>query len=289
MKKFVPVILAMTFVGGMLSGCSDYYILPQSECIVGLSKDFKLYFVGDGIGKLCSPIEQDIKGIEKDPDTNYYSVVKGADYNIIVDDFVIDSEGLGGDGYIVPEWWQGRIITGFEKTYKNKQAEQFYTTNYSQVNGDVSVTFTENCTVEATYDYYCYVGGVFEAVKKGSNILDNKIDEFLTEYGILGDRNGFYYLMLKDNICVHQDAWKTNLEVTDYKYEYIENTSTPYAIRAQFTAIAPIVASDEERCLYIACKTHGGKYFTYPTVLIGADGFGMPIRENELKLTFVRQ
>ena len=137
----------------------------------------------------------------------------------------------------------------------------------------------------ANYEPYLYVGGIFEVVPKGSNILDNKIDEYLTENGILGERDGFYYLLLKDEVCVHQDAWKTNFEVTDYKYENLEDGWNK-AIQVQFTTKAPTVEGNEELCLYTICRTSRGKYFVYPTVYIDAEGFIMPIREHELKLTF---
>lgn len=88
-----------------------------------------------------------------------------------------------------------------------------------QINCNVTVSFTENCTIKATYEQYLYIGGIFEVRPKGGNVSDNKIDEYLTENGILGEKNGFYYLLLKDEVCVHHDAWKTNLEITDYKYE----------------------------------------------------------------------
>ena len=272
----------------MLAGCNTYKV-PENCCIVGLSDEFQLY--SESEGKLCEPIDKKIKGVYEEYDTNYYAVTKGAAYTILVDNFVEDCAGYGDgiNGSFISVWWQGFIITSFVKTYgekSNLQDEVFFTTNYEQVNCNVTVSFSENCTVKAKYEPYLYVGGIFEVVPKGSDILDNKIHEYMKEYGILGERDGFYYLLLKDEVCVHQDAWKTNLEVTDYKYEVIENSFN--GIQAQFTTKAPAVAENEELCLYIICRTYSGKYFVYPTIYVDAEGFEMPIREHELKLTFER-
>lgn len=286
MKKILPIVLSLLFIC-MLTGCNIYKV-PENCCIVGLSDEFQLY--SESEGKLCEPIDKKIKGVYEEYDTNYYEVKKGADYTILVDNFVEDCAGYGDgiNGSFVSAWWQGFIITSLDKTYDKKSDlpdEEFFTTDYNQINRNVTVSFTENCKITAYYEPYLYVGGIFEVVPKGSNILDNKINEYLTEYGILGERDGFYYLLLKDEVCVHQDAWKTNLEVTDYKYEDCEN-GVWNAISAQFTTKAPAVAEDEELCLYIICRTYNGKYFVYPTVYVDTQGFGMPVREHELKLTF---
>ena len=282
MKKFLSILFSVILCGiacGTLIGCNTY-IIPKNCCIVGLSNEFKLY--SESEKKLCEPIDKKFKDVYESYDTNYYSVAKGADYTIIVDNFVDDRAGYGDgiNGSFVSAWWQGFIITSFKKTFDEKSGlrdEEFFNTNFNQINCNVTVSFTENCTIKATYEQYLYVGGIFEVMPKGSNVSDNKIDEYLTENGILGERNGFYYLLLKDEVCVHHDAWKTNLEITDYKYEVIENGYN--GIQAQFTTKAPAVTDNEELYLYTICRTYSGKYFVYPMVFIDAEGFDMPIRE----------
>ena len=291
MKKFLSILFSVILCGiacGTLIGCNTYKV-PKNCCIIGLSDKFKLY--SESEKKLCEPIDKKFKDVYESYDTNYYSVTKSADYTIIVDNFVDDCAGYGDgiNGSFVSAWWQGFIITSFKKTFDEKSGlrdEEFFTTSFNQINCNVTVSFTENCTIKATYEQYLYVGGIFEVMPKGSNVSDNKIDEYLTENGILGEKNGFYYLLLKDEVCVHHDAWKTNLEITDYKYEVIENGYN--SIQAQFTTKAPDVTENEELYLYTICRTYSGKYFVYPMVFIDAEGFDMPIREHGLKLTFER-
>lgn len=291
MKKFLSILFTVILCGiacGALTGCNTYKV-PENCCVVGLSDEFQLYSESDG--KLCEPVDKKIKGVYKKYDTNYYVVTKRANYTILVNDFVEDCAGYGDgiNGSFVSAWWQGFIITGFIKTYDEKSAlqdEVFFTTNYKQVNCNVTVSFTENCTVKATYEPYLYVGGIFEVVPKDSNILDYKIDEYLTEYGILGEKDGFYYFLLNDEVCVHQDAWRTNFNVVNYKYEYLHN-GYGNNIRAEFTTNAPAVADDEEWVLYQICRTYSGKYFVNsPFYAANPQGFTMSIREHELKLIF---
>lgn len=290
MKKFLSIIFSVILCGilcGVLIGCNNTYKVPENCCVVGLSAEFQLY--SESEGKLCDAIDKKAAGLYEKYDTNYYIVSKGANYSILVNDFVEDSAGYGEgiNDSIVAAWWQGFIITSFKKTYDEKsglQDEEIFVNNYKLAKNDITVSFNENCTIKANYEPYLYVGGIFEVMPKDGNGLDSKIDEYLSEYGIIGDKNGFYYLLLKDEVCVHQDAWKTNLEITDYKYEVIDNYYN--GIQAQFTTQAPIIAENEELCLYTICRTHSGKYFAYPARLVGAQGFTMPIRENELTLAF---
>ena len=145
MKKFIAIFLSAFLFVLMLTGCNTYNV-PENCCIVGLNDKFQLY--SEIEGKLCEPIEQNIKGVDKKYNTNYYSVTKGADYTIIVDDFVDDGAGFGAgltDMDFVPAWWQGYIITSFVKTYSEKSGlpdEEFFTTNYNQINRNVTVSFT---------------------------------------------------------------------------------------------------------------------------------------------------
>ena len=290
MKKtitiFLSALLGMLALG-MFAGCSTYKA-PENHCIVGLSNRFRLY--SDAEGKVCEPIDKKIKGIEKDINTDYYSVSKNVNYTILVDDFVLHGEGYGAgiNGSISSAWWQGNVITGFTKTYSQEsglQDEVFFRTNYKQLYGDVTVAFSENCLLKSIVEPYLYVGCVYQILKKGTTLSDSNINNFIDENGLLAQMDGFYYLLLKDEICIHQDAWKTNFEVTNYSYEYFEDRwGKP--IQAQFTTKRPVVSDDEELALYTICRTDSGKYFVDPTVYVDAQGFTMPIREHELKMTF---
>lgn len=294
MKKIIPILLVSVFVllaFGMLAGCNTYK-MPENHCIVGLYKNYQLY--SESERKFCEPIEQAIKGVEKDYDTKYYSVIKGAEYTIIVDDFVDNNDGYGagiGDNIFSPAYWQGSIITSFAKTYSEKsglQDEVFFNTDYKQIGGNVTVTFNENCTVKTSSEPYLYVGGIYEIITgRNGNPLDSRIDEYLDEDGNLGEMDGFYYLLLENEVCPHRDAWKTNLEITDYSCGNIDNDLSN-AVQVQFTCRPLVVAENQELCLHIVCRTHSGKYFTPSPVYIGTEGFGMPIREHELKLTFAQ-
>ena len=290
MKKTITIFLSIllgVLALGMFAGCNTYKV-PEGQCIVGLSKDFRLY--SDAEGKVCEPIDKKIKGIDKDKDIDYYSVSKNVNYTILVDNYVIESEGFGAgiNGSISSAWWQGNVITGFAKTYSKEsglQDEVFFATNYKQLYGNVTVSFSENCLIKAIVEPYFYVGGVYEILKKGTTLSDGNIDNFIDENGFLAQVDGFYYLLLKDEICAHQDAWKTNFEVTNYSYEYLEN-GWGKPIQAQFTVKSLTVSDNEESALYIICRTDSGKYFVYPTIYVDTQGFTMPIREHELKLTF---
>ena len=196
--------------------------------------------------------------------------------------------GAGTDGnYMVGGYWKGTVITGFKKTYDKDsglQDELFFETNFKQVGGDIKVSFNENCVVEAVAEDYLYVGGVYEVLEKGSNRLESsRIYDFITTNGHIVEIDDLYYLYLKDEVCIHQDGWKTNLEVTDYKYEYF-NGEWGKGIRAQFTAKSPVVADNEDLYLYVLCRTATGKYF-FNAVFVGAVGFSMDVRTNELKLS----
>lgn len=290
MKKIILVLFSMVF--GLISfcmfaGCNTYKV-PENQCIVGLSKEYQLY--SDSEGKLCEPIDKRIKGIEKDDNTNYFSVVKNVNYTVWVDNFVDSSEGFGAgiNGSISSAWWQGNVITGFAKTYSNEsglQDEVFFTTNYKQLYGNITVSFSENCLLKSIVEPYLYVGSIYEILEKGTTLSNSNIDNFIDENGIMAEMDGFYYLLLKDEVCVHQDAWKTNLQVINYSYEYLDD-GWGKPIQVQFTAKPFDVSDNEESALYIICRTASGKYFVYPTVYVDAQGFEMPIREHELKLTF---
>ncbi len=188
--KILSILFSVIFCGiacGTLIGCNTYKV-PKNCCIIGLSDKFKLY--SESEKKLCEPIDKKFKDVYESYDTNYYSVTKSADYTIIVDNFVDDCAGYGDgiNGSFVSAWWQGFIITSFKKTFDEKSGlrdEEFFTTSFNQINCNVTVSFTENCTIKATYEQYLYVGGIFEVMPKGSNVSDNKIDEYLTENGIL--------------------------------------------------------------------------------------------------------
>ena len=293
MKKTLTIFLALllgVLALGVFAGCNTYQV-PENQCIVGLYNKYQLY--SDVESKLCEPIDKEIRGIKKEYDTNYYSVVKGATYSIICNDFVDDCAGFGSgiNGYdFVPAWWQGNIVTSFVKTYSEKsgkQDETFFETSFESVREIATtpkVVFSENCTVKTTVEPYLYVGGILEIVDKNSSVSDSNIGNYLNEFGIITETDGFYYLLLKDEICAHQDAWKTNFDITDYKYEIVDRFNN--AIKAQFTAKAPVVAENEDCFLHIVCRTLNGKYFVYPLTYQGVQGFTMPIREHELKLTF---
>ena len=290
MRKAIIILLSILsciFALSMFAGCSRYQV-PENHCIVGLYKDYQLY--SDTENKMCEPIDKPIRGIKKQYDTNYYSVIKGATYTLIRDDFVDNRSGFGrGINYydFVPAWWQGNVITSLYKTYDENQMDTFFETNFSnvrEITAQPKVVFNENCTVNATTEPYIYVGGILEIVEKNSSVADSNIRNFLNEFGLINEMDGFYYLLLKDEVCVHQDAWKTNFDITDYKYDKTDSWNN--AIQIQFTASAPVVAENEDWFLHIICRTISGKYFVYPLTYQGAQGFEMPIRENELKLTF---
>ena len=293
MKKTISLIASILLLGmlvvSMLVGCT--YHVPENHCIVGLYKDYQLY--SDTEGKVCEPIDKAIKGVEKQYNTNYYSVIKGATYTVITEDFVDDRAGLGrgANGYdLVPAWWQGNVIASFVKSYGAKsgtQDETFFETSFdhvSRITTDPQVVFSENCTVKVTVEPYLFVGGIFEIIDKDSDVLDSNIENYLNQFGIIHEMDGFYYLLLKDEVCVHQDAWKTNFEVTDYRYDKVDTWNK--AIQQQFTAKPLVVAENEDWFLHVICRTLSGQYFVYPVTYQGAQGFTMPIREHELKLTF---
>lgn len=293
MKRLVAIFLSIAFCLfslSVLAGC-DTYKVPENNCIVGLYKDYRLYSYTES--QLCEPIEKGIKGIEKQDGWNYYSVTKNALYSIVVDGLVDDNAGFGSgiNDSISSAWWQGNIITSFKKEYDEKsglQDEVFFTTHYKTLSNDVDVTFSENCTVKAITEPYLYVGGIYDIVANDTPIESycNVID-YIDIAGNVEEKDGLYYLLLNDEVCVHRDAWKTNLEITDYSYQYLED-GWGKPIQAQFTC-KPIGTSDNEKLLlYIICKTYGGNYFAYPLIFADTQGFGMPIREHELKLTFDR-
>ena len=296
MKKLISVFFSM-IIGVLFmcvfAGCSTYQV-PENHCIVGLYKDYQLY--SDTENKLCEPIDKTIKGIEKQHDTNYYSVIKGATYTVITDGFIDDCAGFGRgvNGYdFVPAWWQGDVITSFVKSYgekSGKQDETFFETSFEsvrEITTNPQVVFSENCTVKVTIEPYLFVGGIFEIIEKDSDVLDSNIGNYLNQFGMIHETDGFYYLLLNDEVCIHEDAWKTNFDITDYKYEKVDRFNN--AIQAQFTAKAPVVAENEDWFLHVVCRTLSGKYFVYPVTYQGAQGFTMPIREHELKLTFEKE
>lgn len=292
MKKFIILLLSV-FMLCMLMGCSDNtYKVPENHCIVGLDKDYQLY--SESESKFCSPIDKTIKGIEKEDNTNYYSVIKGANYTIIVDNFVDALDGWGwaapNDIFMNSAYWQGHIITRFEKWYKDElpiKPDVFYNTNYSQVNDNVPVTFSKNCTVKAYIEPYINVGGIYEIVEKGKR-LESYYDVPLNENGMVYEKDGVYYLLLKDEVCVHKDAWKTNFDITNYSYEYFDADLglDGNSIRARFTANSLSVDENQELWLYQVCRTYSGKHFVYPCVYVGTTGFGMPVGIHELKFDF---
>ena len=276
---------------GMFAGCNTYKV-PANHCIVGLYEGYQLY--SDSESKLCEPIEKAIKGIKKEYNTVYYSVVKGATYTVITDDFIIDSAGFGSGLHyydVAAAWWQGDVITSFYKSYgekSGKQDETFFRTSFERVREITTqpkVVFNENCTVKVTVEPYLYVGGILEIVKKNSSVSDSNIGNCLDEFGNINVTDGFYYLLLNDEVCVHQDAWKTNFDITDYQYEKIVD-GWNNAIQVQFTANAPVVAENEDWFLHVVCRTFSGKYFVYPLTYQGTQGCTLPIREHKLKLTF---
>ena len=292
MKKVTTICLTIIlcmFALCALAGCNTYKI-PENHCIVGLYKDYKIY--SESEREFCVPIDTAINGIEKEDNTNYYSVIKNADYTIIVDNFIDTNDGwswaAAGDFFMNSAYRQGYIITQFEKVYDDKSGlddEVFYNTNYSQVNDNVPVTFDKNCTVKAVKEPYSNVGGIYTGVEKGMP-LESYEDVPLTWDGTVEEIEGVYYILLKDEVCIHQDAYKTNLEITDYKYEIEKNGRGGNSIKAQFTAKPLNIAETEELWLYQVCRTYRGIHFVYPLVYVGTTGFGMPVREHELKLNF---
>lgn len=292
MKKVFAVIcsVCITLLSFCLAACDNRYAIPENRCIVGLHKDYQLY--SESENEFCVPIDKEIKGIEKKDNKNYYSVIKNADYTIVVNNFVDTNDSWGwpskDDFFMNQSYWQGEIITQFEKDYgenSDLEDEVFYTTNYGQANDNVPVTFDKNCTVEAIKEPYLNVGGIYEIVEKGKP-LESYEDVPLTEDGTVDEKEGVYYLLLKDEVCVHQNAYKTNLEITDYKYEFEKNGWGGNSTKAHFVAKSLNVAEDEELWLYQVCRTYNGKHFVYPLVYVGTTGFAMPIREHELMLDF---
>ena len=298
MKKTVTLLLTAVLVllsFGVLAGCNTYNV-PENHCIVGLSTSYTLY--SEAESKFCSPVDNEIRGVEKELNYNYYSVVKGANYTICVDDYIESWDGgngwgpgLDGDYLFSAAYWQGQIIRVFSKEYgKNSelQDEIFYTTDLKRIGGNVTTFFNRNCTVRTVAEPYIYCGGIYEIIDKNADILNSKIGEYLDEYGIIHEQDGFYYLLLVDEVCPHRDAWKTNLDITDYSYEYIEG-GWAKSIRAKFTCKPINVGENQELALNIICRTLSGKYFVASPVYVGAEGFGMSVREHELKLTFEQQ
>lgn len=291
MKRLTAVLFSTVLLGIMLTGCAEsYYKVPDGHCIVGIDKKFKLY--SESEGKYCEPIEKAIRGVKKsDKDNYYYSVVEGAEYTLCVDDYAEECGGFGAgiNSSVACAWWQGNVLAGFVKEYSENsqlQDDVFFQTNYKQLNSNVAVSFTENCTVKAIYEPYINVGGIFEVRKTGDDYFDSRIGDYLNTDGTLNDLTGFYYLLLIDEVCVHQDAWRTNFEITGYNCSSNEEGYIN-AIRAEFTTKSPEVADGEEWVLYQICRTYRGKYFINSPFYAGnPEGFGMPVREHELKLTF---
>ena len=289
MKKFVSVMLSLVFSALLLCllvGCA--YRAPSNRCIVALPQSCELY---DANGKQCKYIDKEIKGVEKNWNMLYYSVVKNAEYTLTSNYFLFPytgsnpGQGINGEHW-VPAYWQGSIKRSLTKTYAENsdlQDEVIYTTNFKDTSVSIKVSFSENCTVISDYQEYLYVGGILEVVEKGSAPVGNA-DSYLNVDGSVKERTGIYYLLLKDEVCVHQDAWKTNLEVINYSYHSIKNYGV--AIQADFTAKPLVVSDNEETFLHIICRTSDGQYFVYSTTPADAQGFTMPVREHELKLTF---
>lgn len=291
MKKTVISIFLSTIMCFSLFtifGCSDYYKVPENHCIVGLYKDYMLY--SETEGKFCTPIDKKIKGIETTADNNYYSVIKGAEYTMVIDDFIDNDNGwgLGINDNLSSAYWQGNIITEFEMEYINGNGLQdsvLFTTDFKNMYRNIAVSFNDNCTVKAIKEPYLYVGGIYEICEKDGNFLDSKINEYLNTDGSLNEKDGFYYLLLENEVSAHQDAWKTNLDITDYKVEYL-NGNLENAISAQFACKPLTVSENQELWLHIVCRTLSGKYFTQSVIYVGTSGFAIPVREHELKLDF---
>lgn len=289
MKKVVSVLITifmLLLVFGLFAGCA--YRTPSNRCIVALPQRVKLY---DANGKECKPIDKEIKGIDKQWYKVYYSVVKDAQYTITSDYILFPysgrdpGSGINGEHW-VPAYWQGFMIRSLTKTYgenSNLQNEVIFTTDFKNTSASIPVTFTENCTVVADSQEYLYVGGILEVVDKGNTPLFT-VDGYLNADGSVKEKAGIYYLLLKNEVCVHQDAWTTNLEIVDYGYK--SNGDYGVAIQAQFTAKQPVVSNSEEMFLHIICRTGDDEYFVYSTTPADAQGFTMPVREHELKLTF---
>ena len=292
MKKVITIFLSIVLLGmlavSMLAGCT--YHVPKNHCIVGLSSGLELL---DDKGKPCKMIDKEIKGVEMNWNLCYYSVVKGAEYTISCSHAMygfIDGSGLGmgidGD-YWAAAFWQGYLFRSITIIYgenSDLQDEVIYTSNFKDKSAKIKVTFSENCTVKSDYQEFLCVGGIFEVVKKSSNAPMSNIDDYLNADGSVKERDGIYYLLLKDEVCVHQDAWITNLEVIDYSYQRLKDSGS--AIQAQFTANPPVVSENEELFLHAICRTNVGEYFVYSTVVTTEQEFTMRVREHELKLTF---
>ena len=289
MKRFISVFLAISFsvvLFSLFAGCA--YQVDENHCIVGLYEKYQLYSKVDG--KLCEPINKKIKGVDKDFYTNYYSVLKGAEYTIVCDS-LIDYEGnyLGSSinsDYFINAYWQGDIIRSGELIFSEEsglQDEEFFVPNYKQLNTDINVTFSVNCNVSLYMEPFLYVGAIFE-VASSSDGRNNEIANCINEDGSVNEKDGLYYMLLQEEICIHQDAWKTNFEVVDYNYEY---TDARYGeMQAQFTVTSPVLSDNEELHSYIVCRTRSGKYFVHPTNQVDMQDVCIPIRQHQLKINF---
>lgn len=271
-------------------GCTDYYKVPESNCVVGLHKDYRLY--GETGGGFCNPVDKKIKGVERATDYNYYSVIKGAEYTICIDGFIDNNDGWGwarkDDFFTNSAYWQGYIITGFEKEYYEKSVlrhERFFSTDFKDLNCNIAVSFDKNCTVKSVEEPYLNVGGIYETAQKGGNSLDSKVDGYLNTDGSINEKDGFYYLLLENEVCTHREAWKTNLDITNYAYEFFDY-GLGSSVQANFSCKPLTVSENQELWLHIVCRTHSGKYFTQPVIYEGTTGFAVPVREHGLKLDF---
>ena len=291
MKKTISLITSILLLGvlvvSMLVGCT--YHVPENHCIIALNRGYELY---DANGDLCKRIEKEIDGVEQLWDFNYYSVVKGADYTILAHhmmsisfDYAYFGPGINGD-IMVNAYWQGYVIKSLSKSYGENsglQDEVIYTTNFKDTSASIKVSFSENCKILADYQNFLVVGGILEVVEKGATPLGD-INNYLNEDGSVKQKSDIYYLLLKDEVCVHQDAWQTNLEIIGYDYHSIKDYGV--AIQANFTANPLAVSDNEEVFLHTICRTYDGEYFIGSTELADAQGFILPVREHELKLTF---
>lgn len=292
-KSAVSIFLAIILCGTSLFtivGCSDYFKAPENHCIVGLNKDYRLYSETEGV--FCAPIDKKIKEseIKMTAEYNYYSVIKGAEYTICIDHFINNSSGwgLGIKDNFIPAYWQGDVITKFEIEYdynSETRHETFFTADYKNMNCNIAVSFDKNCSVKSVKEPYLNVGGNYETAEKGGNPLNSKIDEYLNTDGSFNEKDGFYYLLLENEVTPYQDAWKTNLDITDYKLEYIDDTRAN-AVSAQFACKPLTVSENQELWLHIVCRTYSGKYFVQSVIYEGTTGFILPIREHQLKLDF---
>ena len=222
---------------------------------------------------------------------DYYSVVKGAEYTITSDYLMFDYHGSSigsgvNGGHWAAAYWQGSIIQSMTITYEENsslQDEVIYTPNFKDFNVGIKVSFAENCTVEAREREFLCVGGIMEVVDKGS-APTGKIYDYLKADGSIEEEDGWYYLLLKDEVCVHEDAWATNLEVTHYSYHSIRDYGV--GIQAHFTAKPLTVADEKDTYLHVICRTYDEEYFVHSSVLADKQWFTLNVREHELKLSF---